>query len=171
METSVSISPTNSLALTSPSPTFAPTETPLPQSSLFVQLKYPNHENCTIQVNTQKWEITEEGKKSIASTSRVVPISNKPGVYGIVFIKHKNYIDCQMKWIPDRYIGGDFQKPLETINGKTWEVWHIEMAQGKVYFWPELREIQFVQQWPLYIPQKESCQADIYEILGSLECK
>ena len=155
----------------SSTPTFALTETPLPQASLFVQLKYPNHKNCTLTVDTRKWELTDEGKKSIGSFSGIVSISYPQGIGQVTFAKHKNYVGCELSWIPHEYRGGETQKQSEIINGKTWEFWKIDMLLIKIYSWRELREIQFVQTWPLDIPQTEGCQTDIYEMLGSLECE
>ena len=161
---------TVSCSAIAPLPNFTPTKTPSPQSSSFTQLKYPNHESCKIQVDTQKWEITDEGKKSIAN-SIPVPISYKLGVGGKQFVKHKSYDGCMILWITAGYRGTGIQKSMETINGKSWEVWFINELSYKIYSWAELKEIQFVQNSPLEIPQKESCQSDIYEILGSLQCE
>jgi hypothetical protein len=166
-ETSVSSQPTNTLTLVVPSPTLIVTLSP--QSST-TQLQYPNHENCKIQVDTQKWELTEEGEKSIAS-SMPMPISNKLGVGGILFAKHKYYPSCNLSWITNGY-REVAETSLETIDDKIWKVWGIETLSSKVYVWPELNEVQFVWVWTgLDVSEKESCQADIYEVLGSLQCE
>ncbi|MFZ5855191.1 MAG: hypothetical protein ACOYZ6_00020 [Chloroflexota bacterium] len=168
--TSTPIHPISTFTLPASSPTSIPTKTPSPQLSSLVQLKYPNHENCKIQVNTQKWEITEEGRKSIAG-SMSVPISHKLGIGGILFARHKSYSDCTLSWITNGY-RDVAQTSLETINGKTWKVWGIERLFSTVYVWPEVNEIQFVWVWTLLdVSEKGSCQVDVYEVLGSLQCE
>jgi len=123
-----------------------------------------------VQVDTEKWEITEEASKFITGDSGNVLISQNRGVGSTSFVNHKIYAGCDLRWITNGYHGKGIEKSFESINDSTWEVWSIEQIHTKVYSWPNLREIQFVQKWPLDIPQGESCQADIDRVLGSFQC-
>ncbi len=163
---------TNTIAVTS-SPIPTPAKTSTPQSSHFVQVKYPNHEFCTVQVNTQKWMISEEASQYITSASTIKLASHAQGYGSSPFVDHKTYEACFLRWVTNEKNADGFEKTSETISNTTWDVWYFEPGSTKVYFWPKMNQIQFVQYWPLRTSasDKELCQTDIYEILASFECQ
>ncbi len=166
-QTPLPIIPTNTLV--APTPTTA--QLPEPTTASVVFMKYPTNGSCKIQIDTQKWEITDNWKNSIVSATMVMSVSYKYGMGDAFFIKHRNYLGCDVAWATNSgFEGVDIQKSIETINGKSWEVWDINELMYKIYFWTDLKEIHFDQKSPLDVSQKESCQADVYEVLGSLQC-
>jgi hypothetical protein len=151
-----------------------PTEaTPTAESSM-VTLHYWEHENCTFQVDTNKWKIGDVWKQYIigwedTGKGVIVPASSKRLIY---LVEHRNYEFCQVAWSPRvGFEGMTSEESEETINGRNWKVWSVDNNSIRVYFWKDLNDISFLQTNPTDDTQRQGCTEDVYEIISSLTCK
>lgn len=165
--------PSTTTPATTASFTPLPTDTLTPtKPSPLVLLKYPDLDNCTIQVDTEKWTIADLWKKNIVGREQSVShhtilISNK---YLVYLGEHKLYPGCRLAWAPAvGFEDTQITQTFESINNLEWEIWTTNFGT-KVYFWTELREIRFMQNPPVDVSQQPGCTTDVYEILASLSC-
>lgn len=145
-------------------------------SSTVVTMKYPGYDNCTIQVNTDKWDIGDVWRDYIVGMENhggVVPISRNLLVY---LVTSKIWPGCNAIWAPS--VGFEESMDLtvsyEAIGGRNWEIWDVCSSGGgdcftRVYFWEDLRDIRFMQSLPDGFEQE--CIQDVHEILTSLSCQ
>lgn len=169
---------TMTVSTTAPSPTASstplPTDTmmPTPPSPLIL-LRYPDHDNCTIQVNTEKWIVADLWKEYIvgrekSASHHTILISNR---YLVYLGEHKLYPGCRLAWAPGvGFEDTQLTQTFESIGNREWEIWTTSYGT-KVYFWTKLRDIRFMQNPSSDTAQQPGCTADVYEILTSLSCK